>query len=136
MSAAVVITRVDHTPGQLRALAVKSEEPSQTGDCWRSHWSRRGARGSLPREPGDRSFDDPAFWQHHKLARIGPFHYLHVDLLAGPLQAALELWALVAAVGIELQQKWKQAEQRAHQRHTAVAILISAAWTLACSNMP
>jgi hypothetical protein len=44
MSAAVVITRVDHTPGQLRALAVKSEEPSQTGDCWRSHWSRRGAR--------------------------------------------------------------------------------------------
>jgi transposase len=35
----------------------------------------------------------------------------------------LEFRPLIAAVGIELQQKWKQAEQRAHQQHAAVAIL-------------
>ena len=30
---------------------------------------------------------------------------------------------MVAAVGIKLEEKWKQAEQRAHQQHTAVAVL-------------
>jgi hypothetical protein len=55
-----------------------------------------------------------------------------IDLRAGPLQAALELRPLVAAVGIELQQKWKQPKLSAHQQHTAVAILyirrVDATW--------
>jgi hypothetical protein len=38
-------------------------------------------------------------------------------------QSLLEFRPLVAAVGIEFEQKRIQAEQRAHQQHTAVAVL-------------
>jgi hypothetical protein len=48
---------------------------------------------------------------------------LHVDLLANALQAGLEFWPLVAAVGVELQQEGEQPEQRAHQQYAAITVL-------------
>ena len=45
------------------------------------------------------------------------------DLAAHALQSLLEFRPLVAAVGIEFEEKRIQAEQRAHQQHTAVAVL-------------
>jgi hypothetical protein len=35
----------------------------------------------------------------------------------------LKLWALIAAIGIELQEKWEHPKHRAHQNHPAVAVL-------------
>lgn len=52
-----------------------------------------------------------------------PPYDLHVDPAADGRHSLLELRALVAAVGIEFHQKWKQAEHRAHQHHAAIAIL-------------
>src|SRR5271157_351386 len=80
-------------------------------------------QAAAPVEPADRPFDDPAFGQHHELAGVGPFDDLDVDLLASPLHAVPELRPLVAAIGVELQQKREQTEQRAHQQQAAVAIL-------------
>jgi hypothetical protein len=42
---------------------------------------------------------------------------------ADALQSVLELRPLVAAIGVELQQKREPPEQRAHQHHAAVAVL-------------
>ena len=48
---------------------------------------------------------------------------LHVDRAANPRQSTLELRSLIAAVGVELQQKWVETEQRVHEHHTAIAVL-------------
>src|SRR5271166_6093573 len=77
-------------------------------------------QAAAPVEPADRPFDDPAFGQHHELAGVGPFDDLDVDLLASPLHAVPELRPLVAAIGVELQQKREQTEQRAHQQQAAI----------------
>lgn len=39
------------------------------------------------------------------------------------VQRLLELQSFVVAVSVELQQEGETAEQRAHQQHTAIAIL-------------
>src|SRR4051812_22923746 len=54
---------------------------------------------------------------------VGPLHDFHVDLIADALQPLLEFGSLIAAVGIQLQKEWIQAEQRAHQHHASVAVL-------------
>lgn len=75
-------------------------------------------------EPGDGSFDDPAFWQDGE-----PFHHvralddLHLDLPHGPLQTTLKLRSLVATVGVKLEQEGVEAEHGRHQKHAAVAVL-------------
>jgi len=38
-------------------------------------------------------------------------------------QSILELWTLVAAIGVELQQKRIQAEQGCHHQHAAITVL-------------
>ena len=48
---------------------------------------------------------------------------LDVDARQNPLYRALELWPLVAAVGIELDQERERAEQARHQQRPAVAVL-------------
>ena len=57
------------------------------------------------------------------LRSVGSLDDLDVDLAADAAQSRLELGALVAAVGVELQQERVQAEQRAHQQHAAIAVL-------------
>ncbi|MBB3884911.1 hypothetical protein GGR01_003782 [Acetobacter oeni] len=74
-------------------------------------------------EPRNASLDDPALGEHDELADVGPLYDLHVDPAADGRHPLLELRSLIATVGIELQQKWKQAEHRAHQHHAAIAIL-------------
>ena len=74
-------------------------------------------------EPADGPLHDPALGQHDELRGVGSLDDLHVDLAAGAFQSLLELRTLVAAVGVEPQQKRKQAEHRAHQQDTAVAVL-------------
>ncbi len=78
---------------------------------------------AAPVEPGDGPLDNPALGQHHEFASVGSLDDLHVDLLTNLPQTLLELRALIAAVGVELQQKRKQAEQCAHQEYATVAIL-------------
>ena len=74
-------------------------------------------------EPANGPLDDPAPGQHHKLASVGPLDDLDIDLAANALQSLLEFRPLVAAVGVEFEQKRVQTEQCAHQQHTAVAVL-------------
>jgi hypothetical protein len=74
-------------------------------------------------EPSDAPLDDPALRQHHELADGAALDDLHVDLFADRSQSLLELWSLIAAVGIELEQERKQAEHCAHQQNAAVAVL-------------
>ncbi len=72
---------------------------------------------------GDGAFDDPALGQHDEFLQVAAPDDLDVDGAADRLQAILELGALVAGIGIELEQEGIQAEQRAHQQHAAVTVL-------------
>lgn len=54
---------------------------------------------------------------------VRAFDDLDVNLGTGGGEAVAEFWSLLTAVGVELEQKRIEAEQRAHQQHTAVAIL-------------
>ena len=74
-------------------------------------------------QPTDGSLDDPAFRHDDKFAKLGAFDDLDIDVPAHALQSVLEKRSLIAAVGIELEQEWKHAEQRAHQQQAAIAIL-------------
>ena len=73
--------------------------------------------------PSDGPFDDPASRQRDEFAGIRASDDLDVDLPADTPQGLLKFRPLVAAVDVELQQEWEQAEQRAHQQHATVAIL-------------
>ena len=48
MGAAVKITRVDHTPNQLRAIAARSEDGGQARRLLALGWSWKGPRGRMP----------------------------------------------------------------------------------------
>lgn len=74
-------------------------------------------------EPGYRALDDPALWQHQELVQLGPPNDLDVDVMENLPYSGLKLGALVTAVGIWFQQEGIQSEQRAHQQHTAIAVL-------------
>ena len=78
---------------------------------------------SVVTDPGQGPFDDPAFGQHHELACIRAFDDFDVDLFAGLHQSLLEARSLIAAVGVEFQQKREHSKQRAHHQNSAVAIL-------------
>jgi hypothetical protein len=69
-------------------------------------------------------FDDPSFWQDREaLCYVRTFDNLHIDVPHDVEQGCLELRALVAAIGVELQQEGIQAEQGGHHQHPAIAIL-------------
>src|ERR1700751_2467044 len=74
-------------------------------------------------EPSDGSLDDPAFGQHDEFVEFGTLDDFQVDLAANGLQSVLEFRALIAAVGIQLQQERVEPKQAAHQQHSAVAVL-------------
>lgn len=74
-------------------------------------------------EPSNGALDEPSLGQHDEFVQLGSLDDLQVDLPAGSLQPLLKDRSLVAAVGVELQQEREQPEQRAHQQHTAVAVL-------------
>ncbi len=48
---------------------------------------------------------------------------LHIDVTQDPPESVAELWPLIAAIGIELEQEGIQAEQGRHHQDTAVAVL-------------
>jgi hypothetical protein len=81
------------------------------------------SQSATPVEPADGSLDDPALGQHDELARVRALDDLQIDLAANALQSELEFRPLIAAIGIELEQKRKHAKQRAHQQYTAIAVL-------------
>ena len=54
---------------------------------------------------------------------IGSLDDLDIDARQNPFHRTLELRSLVAAVGIELDQERKGAEQARHQQRAAVAVL-------------
>jgi hypothetical protein len=69
-------------------------------------------------------FDDSSFWQHDEaFALIGSLDDFNLDLGQRLAHAGLELLALVAAIGVELEQKGKESEQPGHQHHAAVTVL-------------
>ena len=55
--------------------------------------------------------------------QFGSLDDFEVDPAAGSVQPSLEFRPLVAAVCVGLQQEREQPEQRAHQQHTAIAVL-------------
>jgi hypothetical protein len=73
-------------------------------------------------EPADPSLDDPTPRQHDEPADIAALDDLDADLRARRLQPVLEFCALIAAVGVELQQERIQAKQRARQQQAAVTM--------------
>ena len=64
-----------------------------------------------------------ALGQRHELARVAAAQDLNVHLSAGPGKALLELWPLVARVGVEFQQEGIQPKQRCHHQNPAIAVL-------------
>jgi hypothetical protein len=64
-----------------------------------------------------------ALGQHHELARVAAPHDLDVHLSAGPGKALLEVWPLVARVGVKLQQEGIQPKQSCHHQNPAIAVL-------------
>jgi hypothetical protein len=81
------------------------------------------AQAATPVQPSDRALNDPAPGQHHELSGVTAPHGRHVHLAADTLQTLPEFRSLIAAVGIELQQKRIQPEEAGHQQHAAVAVL-------------
>ena len=70
------------------------------------------------------SFDDPAFRQDDKaLGLVGALDNLDVDPAQDFPHRLLEFRPLIAAVGIELEQERKPAEQGGEQERPAVAVL-------------
>jgi hypothetical protein len=62
--------------------------------------------------------------KHDKALRcVGSFDDLHVDLSNNFEQCLSKLGALIAAIGIELLQEWKQAEQASHHQHATITVL-------------
>ena len=81
-------------------------------------------QSSAAAEPSEGAFNDPALWQRDEACGvIRPLDDLDGDARQNPLHRALELRPLIAAVGIELDQEWKSAEQARHQQRAAVAVL-------------
>ena len=80
-------------------------------------------QAAAPVQPSNGALYDPAFRQHHELARVRALDDLHVDPAADPGQSLLELRPGVAAVGVELEQERIQPEQGGHHQHAAIAVL-------------
>ena len=75
-------------------------------------------------EPADGAFDDPTLREYHEaLGCVGSLDDLHIDLPQDTQQSTLELWPLVASVGIEFQQEWVHAKQGCHHHDAAIAVL-------------
>ena len=81
-------------------------------------------QSSAAAEPNECAFDDPAFGQRDEACGLTrSLDDLDVDARQNPFDRALELRPLVTAVGIELDQERKGAEQARHQQRPAVAVL-------------
>ena len=79
---------------------------------------------SAAAEPGEGSFNDPAFGQDDEaLGLIGALDDFDVHARQNVAKTVLEAGALISAIGIELQQKGIEAEQGGHEKHAAIAIL-------------
>lgn len=75
-------------------------------------------------EPGEGSFHNPPFWQDDKaVGLIGTLDDLDIHALVDLAHGLLERRPLIAAIGIELQKKRVETEQRRHQKHAAIAVL-------------
>ena len=75
-------------------------------------------------EPSDRPLDDPALRQNREtVCRVRSLDDFHLDLPEDTVQGTLELRPLVAAIGVELEQKRMQAEDGGHQKHAAITVL-------------
>ena len=117
-------------PESLRGLA---EAPQHEADGGETKECQRLAVEVLPVlgeataaiEPSEGSFHDPPPGQHlEALGLVGAFDDLDLDAAHGGPQSALELLALVAAIGVELQQEGKEAEQVGHEHDAAAAIVV------------
>ncbi len=75
-------------------------------------------------QPSNRAFHDPAFGQDREaLCLIGSLDDRDLEASADPAHAGLKGRPLIAAVGVELEQKRVKAEQGRHHPDTAVTIL-------------
>jgi len=81
-------------------------------------------QSSAAAEPSEGAFDDPALGQRDEACGlIRPLDDLDSDVRQNPFHRTLELRPLIAAIGIELDQERKGAEQARHQQRPAVAVL-------------
>ena len=88
-------------------------------------------------EPGEGAFDDPALGQNDEACGlIRSLDDFDVDARQNPLHRVLELRPLVAAVGIELDQKRKAPNKLAISSTPPSRSWTSAAWTIACISKP
>ena len=58
-----------------------------------------------------------------RIACIAAFDGFHVDGSADPFHSLLEFGSVVAAIGVELEQKWIHPKECRHHEDTAVATL-------------
>ena len=75
---------------------------------------RSTVRGTAPNALGH---------DHEAFRLVRALDDLHIHPAQYPLQRRLKRWPLVAAIGVELAQARKHAEQRRHHQHAAVAVL-------------
>ena len=81
-------------------------------------------QAAVSSDPCQCPLDDPALRQDDEaFGLIGSFDDFEVDLTDDFLERALELPALIAAVGVELEKERVEAEQSRHEQRAAVAIL-------------
>ena len=79
---------------------------------------------AIAADPRERAFDDPAFGQDDEsFGLVGSLDDLDVDPAQDSRHGLLEFGSLITAIGIELQQERKHAEQSAQQQRRAVALL-------------
>jgi hypothetical protein len=77
-----------------------------------------------PVQPGERPLHQPTFRQHDEaLHRIRTFDDLHLHLCEHGSHRGAELGPLITAIGVKLQEKGIETEQRSQQPRAAVAIL-------------
>jgi hypothetical protein len=73
-------------------------------------------------DPGERSFDDPAFWQHLKACCIGSFDNLQLPSACAPDDHS-HFYSRVSAISKDALDKWEQPPRPVQQVEGTVAVL-------------
>jgi hypothetical protein len=107
--------------GQAFEHKADHREADEGGDC-RSVSFEIAGQTAIAADPGECSFNDPSFWQHHETMQIGTFDDLDFPA-PGCSHDVRHFWPLISCIGEYALDEWKPATRFVQQGASAVPIL-------------